>query len=167
MCGIAGYIGPDIIDKNIIEKTLSLMKNRGPDNQSYYQNNFVGNNLLLLHSRLSIIDLDERSNQPFVKDDYVIIFNGEIYNFLEIKIKLKKLGHNFKTSSDTEVIIEAYKRYKSKCVDFFEGMWAFVIYNIKENEILFSRDRLGEKPFYYVEIDKRIYFGSEPKFIFL
>ena len=82
-----GYIGPDIIDKNIIEKTLSLMKNRGPDNQSYYQNNFVGNNLLLLHSRLSIIDLDERSNQPFVKDDYVIIFNGEIYNF-SLRLKL-------------------------------------------------------------------------------
>ena len=142
------------------------MKNRGPDNQSYYQTNFFSNNIVLLHSRLSIIDIDARSNQPFIKDNFVIIFNGEIYNFIEIKEKLKKLGHNFVTNSDTEVIVEAYRRYKNKCVDYFEGMWAFVIYDNNQKEVFLSRDRLGEKPLYLLEIGKTIYFGSEPKFIF-
>ena len=108
------------------------MQNRGPNNQQFISDSLDQNNIFLLHSRLSIIDLDERSNQPFEKDNLVIIFNGEIYNYIEIRKKLIKLGHIFKTNSDTEVIIEAYKRFSHKCVDYFEGMWAFVILDKKE-----------------------------------
>ena len=90
MCGIAGYLGKKKIPKNIIKKTLSLMKNRGPDNQNFKLYKVFDLNLYLLHSRLNIIDINTRSNQPYVYEDYAIIFNGEIYNYLEIKNKLKK-----------------------------------------------------------------------------
>ena len=90
MCGIAGYLGKKTIPKNIIKKTLSLMKNRGPDNQNFKLYKVFDLNLYLLHSRLNIIDINTRSNQPYVFEDYAIIFNGEIYNYLEIKNKLKK-----------------------------------------------------------------------------
>ena len=165
MCGIAGYIGSKNINDVNIQRTLNLMKNRGPDSQKFESQDINNNRLLFLHSRLSIIDLDERSNQPFEKDDLIIIFNGEIYNFLEIKKNLIKKGHRFRTNSDTEVIIEAYKKYKENCVNIFEGMWAFVIFDKKEKIVFFSRDRFGEKPLYLLEIGDEIYFGSETKFI--
>ena len=166
MCGIAGYIGFKNIPKENINRTLKIMQNRGPNNQQFISDNLDQNNIFLLHSRLSIIDLDERSNQPFEKDNLVIIFNGEIYNYIEIRKKLIKLGHIFKTNSDTEVIIEAYKRFSHKCVDYFEGMWAFVILDKKKKNYFFSRDRFGEKPLYLLELGNEIYFGSEIKFIF-
>ena len=169
MCGISGYIGPNFIDNYTINRTLSLMKSRGPDNQDSYENYTKEknlNNVYLLHSRLSILDLDKRSNQPFLKENLVIIFNGEIYNYIEIRTKLIKLDHKFKTLSDTEVILEAFKRYGESCVKFFEGMWAFVIFDIKNNKIFCSRDRFGEKPFFYFFQNGSFYFGSEPKFIF-
>ena len=166
MCGIAGYIGFKNIPQENINRTLKIMQNRGPNNQQFISDSLDQNNIFLLHSRLSIIDLDERSNQPFEKDNLVIIFNGEIYNYLEIRKKLIKLGHNFTTNSDTEVIIEAYKRYSYRCVDYFEGMWAFVILDKKKKSFFFSRDRFGEKPLYLLELGNEIYFGSEIKFIF-
>ncbi len=166
MCGIAGYIGSKNINDLNIKRTLNLMKNRGPDCQKFKSQDINNNRVLFLHSRLSIIDLDERSNQPFEKDDLIIIFNGEIYNFLEIKKKLIKQGHTFRTNSDTEVIIEAYKKYREKCVNIFEGMWAFAILDKKKQTVFFSRDRFGEKPLYLLEIGGEIYFGSETKFIF-
>ena len=166
MCGIAGYIGFKNIPQENINRTLKIMQNRGPNNQQFISDSLDQNNIFLLHSRLSIIDLDERSNQPFEKDNLVIIFNGEIYNYIEIRKKLIKLGHIFKTNSDTEVIIEAYKRFSHKCVDYFEGMWAFVILDKKKKSYFFSRDRFGEKPLYLLELGNEIYFGSEIKFIF-
>ncbi len=166
MCGIAGYIGPKLIDKKVIEHTLRSMKSRGPNNQDFYQTSSSGDNIYLLHSRLSILDLEKRSNQPFIKDNYVLIFNGEIYNYLEIRKKLKNFNHSFKTESDTEVILESYKRYGENCVKYFEGMWAFVIFDINKNRFFFSRDRFGEKPLFYYLNKKSFYFGSEPKFIF-
>ncbi len=166
MCGISGYIGPNLIDRKVIEKTLNSMKSRGPNNQDFYQTSSRGNNIYLLHSRLSILDLEKRSNQPFVKGNYVLIFNGEIYNYLEIRSKLKNLNHSFKTESDTEVILESYKRYGENCVKYFEGMWALVIFDIHEKRLFFSRDRFGEKPLFYYFNKNSFYFGSEPKFIF-
>lgn len=166
MCGIAGYIGKEPISKERIDKTLSLMKSRGPNCQKFVKDRFEDNEVTFLHSRLSIIDIDKRSDQPFGKDNLLIIFNGEIYNFIEVRKNLVNKGHNFQTNSDTEVIIETYKRYQEKCVDFFEGMWAFVIYDKKNNNFFFSRDRLGEKPLYILENDNSIHFGSEIKFIF-
>ena len=131
----------------------------------FIKDTFEQNQVILIHSRLSIIDIDTRSDQPYSKDNLTIIFNGEIYNFIEIK-KLSDMGHSFQTNSDTEVIIEAYKKYNESCVDIFEGMWAFVIYDKKNNNFFFSRDRLGEKPLYILENDNSIHFGSEIKFIF-
>ncbi|MFL3005279.1 MAG: asparagine synthase (glutamine-hydrolyzing) [Candidatus Neomarinimicrobiota bacterium] len=165
MCGIAGYIGPENIEKYKIRKTLKLMINRGPDNQSWNKVENQNLNVFLLHSRLSIIDLDERSNQPFKYEKYIIVFNGEIYNFIEIKKKLLRLGYKFSTNSDTEVLLMAYVAYGENCVDYFNGMWSFAIWDGFKKKLFLSRDRFGEKPLYYLEHNGGIYFGSEVKYI--
>ena len=166
MCGIAGFFGKQKIDQFNIHKTLKLMKNRGPDFSNYFNTNINNElNLCLLHSRLSIIDLKERSNQPFIQDGNVLVFNGEIYNYLELRKNLIDLGEKFKTFSDTEVLIKYYKLYGEECVKYFEGMWSFVIYDTKKKNFFASRDRFGEKPFFYYKDKNGFYFGSEIKFI--
>lgn len=149
MCGIAGYFCKKQVGNSQIHKTLNLMRNRGPDNQDYRlfstsgKERFVG----LLHSRLSIIDLEPRSNQPFTIGGHTIIFNGEIYNYLELRDTLLERGFTLTTSSDTEVLLHYFRLYGEKCVDFLEGMWAFAVYD-SENETLFlSRDRFAENLF--------------------
>lgn len=165
MCGIAGFFGNKNIKKNQIKSTLTLMKNRGPDKQKFYHTNIdKKKNIYLLHSRLSIIDLKDRSHQPFILDNYILIFNGEIYNYLELKKKIENKV-NFKTKSDTEVILHYFKLYGSKCFDYFEGMWSLAIFDIKKNKLILSRDRFGEKPLYIMKKKEGIYFGSEIKYI--
>ena len=119
----------------------------------------------LLHSRLSIIDLDPRSNQPYTLGRQTIIFNGEIYNYLELRDTLHKRGVGLNTSSDTEVLLHYFRIYGEKCVEFFEGMWAFAVYDTESEKLFLSRDRFSEKPLYYYENDKGFYFGSEIKFL--
>jgi len=165
MCGIAGYFGNKPLDKENIESCLGLMKKRGPDNSDFFYQKYNKLNVYLLHSRLSIIDLKEQSNQPFEDEGYIVVFNGEIYNYLELKKKLQNLGHNFKTLSDTEVLLKSYIQYGEKCVDHFNGMWAFVILDKKKGSLFISRDRFGEKPLYFYKNDKEFIFGSEIKFI--
>jgi len=167
MCGIAIYFGKNSLNKNQIFDTLNLMKRRGPDSQNYKVINFKKKNinLYLLHSRLNIIDLNERSNQPFQIQDYSLIFNGEIYNYLEIRSLLKKRGVKFKTRSDTEVLLQAYINFGEKCLELFEGMWSFVIWDNKKKKIFVSRDRFGEKPLFYHQTQDGIYIASEIKFI--
>jgi len=166
MCGIAGFIGNEKISNAVINKSLFLMKNRGPDNQSYcYLKINNSSNIYLLHSRLSIIDLKNRSNQPFKKKHVTLIFNGEIYNYKEIKKDLEELGYKFYTESDTEVLVNAYLQYGENCVNYFEGMWAFAIWDEKIKKLFLSRDRFGEKPLFFYKNQKGIYFGSEIKFI--
>lgn len=165
MCGVAGYFGSEKIETDKINKTLNLMKFRGPDNKEAKQIKVSQKTLYFLHSRLSIIDLDPRSNQPFESDDLMVIFNGEIYNYLEIKKDLKKKGEKFRTNSDTEVLLKAYKIYGFKCVNHFEGMWGFVIYDKKKKILFLSRDRFGEKPLFYLKKNSNLYFGSEIGFI--
>lgn len=166
MCGISGFIGKNKISKEVIYKSLNLMKNRGPDGQ-FYKNIKVDNsvNLYLLHSRLSIIDLKKRSDQPFRKKHITLIFNGEIYNYKEIKKDLEELGYKFYTESDTEVLVNAYLHYGEKCVQYFEGMWAFAIWDDRIKKLFLSRDRFGEKPLFFYKNQKGFYFGSEIKFI--
>lgn len=167
MCGIAGFFSKERVGDSQIHKTLNLMKNRGPDYQDFrlFRTSGEEKHIGLLHSRLSIIDLDPRSNQPFTIGNHTIVFNGEIYNYLELRDTLHKRGIVLNTSSDTEVLLHYFRIYGEKCVDFLEGMWAFAVYN-KENETLFlSRDRFGEKPLYYYENDEGFYFGSEIKFL--
>ena len=165
MCGIAGYIGKSNLDKSVVHKTLGLMNNRGPDYQDYIRFKINDVKVSLLHSRLAILDLDDRSNQPFSFQNCTIIFNGEIYNYIEIRNGLKKLGYNFQTTSDTEVLLKAYIEYGEDCVNYFNGMWSFAIWDDRKNKLFLSRDRFGEKPLYYFKSNDGFYFSSEVKAI--
>ena len=165
MCGIAGYIGKEIIDKQALYKTLSLMKNRGPDHQDYRYIEQNDTRTYLLHSRLGIIDLDNRSNQPYILGDCTLIFNGEIYNHVELRDVLEKQGIKCQTTSDTEVLLRYYLLYGEDCVSHFEGMWAFAIYDEGRRKLFLSRDRFAEKPLYYCQTKNGFYYGSEIKFI--
>mgnify|MGYP003978065897 FL=1 len=165
MCGISGYIGKEIIEQPIIHQTLNLMKRRGPDHQDYRfikQNSF---NIYLLHSRLSIIDLDKRSNQPYTQDGCTLVFNGEIYNYIELRDTLKRQGIKCQTTSDTEILLRYYLLYGEDCVNHFEGMWAFAIYDEGRKNLFLSRDRFAEKPLYYCRTEDGFYFSSEIKTI--
>ena len=165
MCGISGYISErQLIQKDSIINTIKLMKLRGPDSSNYTTKDYQTKKLALLHSRLNIIDLNDRSNQPFVDDNLTLVFNGEIYNFLEIKESLKH-KYNFKTESDTEVLLKAFQEYGEKCVDYFIGMWAFAIWDEKKKKLFLSRDPFGEKPLFYFFHEKGFFFGSEIKYI--
>ena len=165
MCGIAGYIGKKPLEEARIASTLPLMHQRGPDMQDYVSFNDDGLYIALLHARLSIIDLDIRSNQPFTIAHATLIFNGEIYNYVELREELLRRGIQLNTSSDTEVLLHYYLIYGEKCVQYFEGMWAFAIYDRKEKKMFLSRDRFAEKPLYYYETNDGFYFGSETKFL--
>jgi len=143
MCGI--YItNKPFEEKEVVEK-LESIKFRGPDNLGF--NRF--NNVSLGHLRLSILDLDSRSNQPYSFDHYKIVFNGEIYNFLEIKNELLKLGYNFNTTSDTEVLLKGYVEWGKAILSKLNGMFAFSIFDVEKQIVFSARDRLGVKPFYY------------------
>lgn len=165
MCGLAGYFGKNKLNQEIINRTISLMKNRGPDSQANIHFQAQNNNINFLHARLAIIDLDPRSNQPFDIGPYSLIFVGEIYNYLELRQNLINRGIQLRTESDTEVLLHYYILFGEKCVDHFEGMWAFVIYDRPKNQLFLSRDRFGEKPLYYIQDQSGFYFGSEIKFI--
>ena len=157
MCGIYG-INRQESQKQIID-ILKLANFRGPD----YSGIEIGNHFSFGHNRLSIIDLDARSNQPFQFEEYSIVFNGEIYNYLEIRKHLQNKGHSFLTDSDTEVILKSYITYGEKCLEHFNGMFAFVIYDSKKNIFWGARDRLGKKPFYYYMRDNIFEFASQLK----
>lgn len=143
MCGIYGFIGN--AERSLLEKKLSIINYRGPDNCSSYQNE----NIFLGHNRLAIIDLDTRSNQPFIYEHLIIVFNGEIYNFSDIKKTLLNKGYKFTTESDTEVICASYIEHGYNCLEKLNGMFSFVIYDKKLNILFGARDRLGKKPFFY------------------
>ena len=167
MCGIAGFFCKSNIPENRVYQTLELMKNRGPDHQDakVFINQSCSNTVGLLHSRLSIIDLDPRSNQPFTIGNLSIVYNGEIYNFVELRKQLEKKIIPLHTQSDTEVLLHYFKLYGEKCVNYFEGMWAFAIYNHIDGSLFLSRDRFAEKPLYYMENGDGFFFGSETKFL--
>jgi len=162
MCGIAGFIDPNLSHADALStlnKMLVSIAHRGPDARSI----FSDESLHLGHNRLSIIDLSEQANQPMHYDDFVIVFNGEMYNYLEVKKKLLDKKYSFKTQSDTEVILAAYKEWGSECIKEFIGMWALVIWDKRKKELFASRDRFGIKPFYYIHEGNKFYFGSEYK----
>ncbi len=163
MCGIAGIISVgkalSFTDKIIFMN--KALKHRGPDNHSDWKNN----DILLAHSRLSIIDLSAQAHQPFFSADkrFILVFNGEIYNYHQIRLKIIQEIKNvkFKTNSDTEVILEAYKAYGKNCLKLFNGMFAFAIWDIEKKELFAARDRMGEKPFYFHHFDSTFIFASE------
>ncbi len=148
MCGIYGTTLP--YTKEQVQQKLERTRFRGPDQLGIAQYDTASGRISFGHNRLSIIDLDARSNQPFTYQDQVhLVFNGEIYNFKELRDRLHKKGYTFTTSSDTEVIGAAYLEYGTDCVQHFNGMFAFVIYDEKKQQLFGAKDRLGQKPFYY------------------
>ena len=160
MCGFVGFVSKDGNKKKIIKDMADIIVHRGPDSDGYY----VDDNVALGFRRLSIIDLDG-GNQPIFneKKDKVIVFNGEIYNYKEIKEELLEKGHVFETESDTEVVIHGYEEYKEKILDKLRGMFAFVIYDINNNSLFGARDFYGIKPMYYYHDKNAFMFGSEIK----
>lgn len=165
MCGIAGYIGYQSIEDATIAATMQRMQRRGPDAQSYRKIQDGNTHIILIHSRLSILDLDPRSNQPFEREQVITVYNGEIYNYQELKQEAIQCGDVFKTTSDTEVFLSRYLRYGEACVDAFEGMWSFALYDQKLKKLMLSRDRFGEKPLYILRTEHGLFFGSEIKFL--
>ena len=166
MCGISGVINrsSNRVEKSLIESLTDIIKHRGPDGFGYY----FGTNFAFGHRRLSIIDLSINGHQPMnYLDKYWITYNGEIYNYIELRNELIGFGYNFQTDSDTEVILAAYDYWKVDCLQHFNGMWSFAIYDSSSNNIFMSRDRFGVKPFYYTSNSQSFCFGSEIKQILL
>lgn len=161
MCGILGYIGE--FNQEDLKKGLDKIAHRGPDGEGF----FFHNNVALAHRRLSIIDLSDNAKQPFeVLERYVIIFNGEIYNYIELRRELLSAGFNFKSTSDTEVLLYAYIKWGKNFVNKLNGMWAFAIYDKMDGSLFLSRDRLGKKPLFYAPLKNGLIFCSEMKGIY-
>lgn len=154
MCAILGVLKKDF-DKYLFKDMLELMNNRGKDSTGYYFENGIS----LGHKRLAIRDI-EKGHQPMLYKDYIIVYNGEIYNTDEIKSKLETLGYTFDTTSDTEVILKGYAEYKKKILDKLEGIFAFAIYNKKNKELFIARDRFGVKPLFYAKKKNSFIFSS-------
>lgn len=160
MCGIIGYIGTNELSDSAISESLKTIKLRGPDSNGVRKIDGF-KNIWFLHSRLSIIDLEGRSSQPFETDEHILIYNGEIYNFIELREELKSLGVNFRTESDTEVLCESWRVWGKEALQKFDGMWSFAIYDKLKNSVHIATDFFGEKPLYLLEKqDGGIFFGS-------
>jgi asparagine synthase (glutamine-hydrolysing) len=166
MCGIAGFVHADpqrCADAKRLRWMTDVVSYRGPDGEGFH----LQGNVALGHRRLSIIDL-ATGDQPMSSDDglVTISYNGEIYNYVELREELRTLGHVFRTASDTEVIIRAYQEWGPACQQRLNGMWAFALWDQGRRRLMLSRDRLGEKPLHYAETDGTLLFGSEIKSLF-
>jgi asparagine synthase (glutamine-hydrolysing) len=163
MCGILGTIPST--DNSKFKKALDTLYHRGPDD---YGVKNVGNSITLGHRRLSIVDLSSKGHQPMsdITSRYTLTFNGEIYNFIEIRKELIKKGYSFFSQSDTEVVLYSYIEWGDKCVNKFNGMWAFAIWDSLKAELFLSRDRFGKKPLFYAVVNGKFIFASEMKAIY-
>lgn len=162
MCGISAIysLGDSSIDFSELEKMHGEIRSRGPDSDGFYVEEGVG----LAHRRLAIVDTSIGAKQPFFYfDRYVVIYNGEIYNYCELREELIAEGFKFRTFSDTEVLIAAYARWGESCVQRFNGMWSFVVWDREEKKLFCSRDRFGVKPLYWAKRNGCLFFASEPK----
>ena len=161
MCGIAGFVDKTIKNKEkVIKDMAERIKYRGPDGEGY----FIDDDVALAHRRLAIIDLSS-GGQPQYNEDksLVIVFNGEIYNFVELKSELKKSGHKFTNKSDTEVIIHGYEQWGTDVTKHLRGMFAFAIWDTKQKTLFMARDGFGIKPLYYAKFGSSFMFASEIK----
>lgn len=160
MCGIVGIINKNLepVNLNILKEMAETIKHRGPDDEG----SFVDNNVGLFHKRLSIIDL-EMGHQPMSSGNTTIVYNGEIYNYIELRNDLQKKGFEFRTNSDTEVILKSYEAHGLGAMKMLNGMFAFLLYDKKKNEIIVARDHFGIKPLYYFMNDNMVLFSSEIK----
>jgi asparagine synthase (glutamine-hydrolysing) len=163
MCGIAGQYCFDgaAPDEKLLAAMSERIAHRGPDGQGMYVHGSIG----LAHRRLAIIDLSEDAHQPMANEDgsLRLVFNGEIYNFIELRDELKGKGHLFRSKSDSEVILHAYEEWGTECLTRFNGMWAFALWDEHKQHLFCARDRFGIKPFYYTEVQGSFLFASEIK----
>ena len=159
MCGILGWCGTPSIrpTPKDFEAALDLLHHRGPDGGNYWFDRMV----CLGHARLSIVGLEAASNQPFFYENLVLTFNGEIYNYSELKKQLNQFGYNFETSSDTEVLIKAWHLWGAEALSRLEGMFSFAIWNKHTETMTVARDRFGEKPLFYLNSEEKLIFSSE------
>jgi asparagine synthase (glutamine-hydrolysing) len=164
MCGIAGFIDfNNTSDRIVLQEMVQTLDHRGPDDFGAEVFSHTNCTIGFSQSRLSIIDLSQGGHQPMHLDNLSVVFNGEIYNYKEIKSDLVKLGHNFQTGSDTEVILHAYQQWGTQAVKRFIGMFAIVIFDREKNKVVFIRDRAGVKPFYVYAHNGVFLFASELK----
>jgi len=162
MCGIAGYVGPRALDQRpAVASMLAAIDHRGPDDEGVWSDEWA----ILGHRRLSIIDTSAAGHQPMLSEcgRYVLSYNGEIYNFVELREELQRSGAQFRSHSDSEVLLEAFRKWGEACVQRFNGMWAFAIWDRHARRLFVSRDRFGEKPLYYVMTGGALWFASEIK----
>ncbi|HEX5270131.1 MAG TPA: asparagine synthetase B, partial [Gemmataceae bacterium] len=160
MCGIAGLV--DVrgrpTDRGVLERMCARLAHRGPDEEGFH----VQGRVALGQRRLSIIDLSS-GHQPMANEDgsVWVTFNGEIYNFHEVRRRLEGRGHRFATASDTEVIVHGYEQWGERCVEKFRGMFAFAVWDERRGQLLLARDRIGKKPLFYARADGQFAFASE------
>lgn len=162
MCGIAGHLTfTGHPDSGLVTRMSARLAHRGPDDQGFYTDDRVA----LAHRRLAIIDLSPEGVQPMANEDGTIriIYNGEVYNYIELRDELQSKGHVFRTRTDTEVILHAYAEWGDDCLSHFNGMWAFALWDTVKNRLFCARDRFGIKPFYYALVDGGFLFASEIK----
>jgi asparagine synthase (glutamine-hydrolysing) len=162
MCGIVGFVSANR-QEHVLDKMVKIQEHRGPDDSGLFIHDLYG--VHLGHNRLSIQDISSHAHQPFISncEEYVIVFNGEVYNFQTIREELEELGENFRSNSDTEVLLYAYKHWGIQAVDKFIGMFSLVIYDLKEKKLFLLRDRAGIKPLYYALNGDSFLFSSELK----
>ena len=165
MCGFAGMVGFDGLpaDKQAVDRMAASLLHRGPDDGGFYASGSVG----LGFRRLAILDLTPTAHQPMISEDgeLVLVFNGAIFNYIELRQELLSLGHTFRSTGDTEVLLHAYQQWGYDCVQKFNGMWAFLIYDRRRGCVFGSRDRFGKKPFFYYRTSRYMLFASEIKAI--
>jgi len=167
MCGICGVFSfePDtIVDKSVIQRMNNSIRHRGPDDEGYYQDEQAS----LAMRRLSIIDLN-KGQQPISNEagNVWVVFNGEIYNFKDVRAELQRRGHAFKTQTDTEIIVHAYEEYGDDCIKYFNGMFAIALWDARKHRLFLARDRIGIKPLYYWTDHSKLVFASELKSLIL
>ena len=165
MCGICGMVGYDPVDRDVLSRMTTVLRHRGPDDEGYFVGQFEsGVSVGLGFRRLSIIDL-ATGNQPIGNESgsVQLVFNGEIYNFRELRRELEGRGHRFSTDADTEVIVHLYEDVGPACVERLNGMFAFALWDSDRHELFLARDRFGKKPLYYADLGRELIFGSEIK----
>ena len=163
MCGIAGTFGPNLPAPDRLSAASHALAHRGPDGEGIYTHRLGGNATSLVHRRLAIIDLNARSDQPFRLEHGLLCYNGELYNYVELRRELQALGYHFRTDGDTEVLARALLHWGPEALKRCEGMWAFAWYDEKAGTLLLSRDRFGEKPMYLWRQNGVLHFSSEVK----
>jgi len=166
MCGICGILSPEPVDEGLLRSMCDVLKHRGPDEEGYYTDYDTGGGIGLGHRRLSIIDLED-GRQPIYNEDKSvwIVYNGESYNFQELRPELESKGHRFYTHTDTEVIVHLYEEYGVDCLNHLRGMFAFAIWDVKRKRLFLARDRAGQKPLVYTRCRDKFIFASEIKSI--